>query len=205
MTGASANEQKYESRNPILRMLIARFHRRIAELLAPLRPATILDAGCGEGYLARYLLDHLDGIALWGVDASAAAIERARQRCPEATFEVASLESIDLGRKEFDVVICSEVLEHLEHPEKALVRLSSLCGSHALLTVPWEPWFRLANLARGKYLRNLGNHPEHVQQWTKRGFVRVVEPHFEPLHVEVCFPWTILLGRPRVERRRAAV
>jgi len=205
MSGASSNEQKYESRNPILRMLVARFHRRIAEIVAPLRPATVLDAGCGEGYLARYLLDHLEGIRLWGVDASERAIARARQRCPEATFEVASVDSFDAGGKSFDLVVCSEVLEHLESPERALARLASLAGSHALLTVPWEPWFRLANLARGKYLRNLGNHPEHVQQWTRRGFVRVVEPHFEPLLVEVCFPWTILLGRPRAERRRAAL
>lgn len=205
MNAASTNAQKYESGNPILQWLIGRFHRRIAEVVRPLGVRTVLDVGCGEGYLARHLLDHVPGIELWGVDASESAIAAAQKRCPEARFRVATIDSLrDKGRR-FDLVVCSEVLEHLEDPAGALDVLATLAAPHALLTVPWEPWFRLANLARGKYLRNLGNHPEHVQQWTKRGFVRVVEPHFEPLHVEVCFPWTILLGRPRVERRRAAV
>jgi len=198
----STNEQKYESGNPILQKLIARFHRRIVEIVAPLRPTTVLDAGCGEGYLARHLLDHLPGIRLTGVDVSAQAIERAKRRCPEGQFSVGTLEALESGGRSFDLVVCSEVLEHLEDPRAALERLASLAAPHALLTVPWEPWFQLANLARGKYLRNLGNHPEHIQRWTKRGFVRIVETTFEPLHVEVRFPWTLLLARTRVSSQR---
>ena len=70
------------------------------------------------------------------------------------------------------------------------------------LTVPWEPYFQLANLARGKYLKDWGNHPEHVQRWTHADFVRFASTEFEPLHTETCFPWTIFLGRPRSRPNR---
>src|SRR5690606_10074994 len=84
MNAASTNAQKYESGNPILQWLIGRFHRRIAEVVRPLGVRTVLDVGCGEGYLARHLLDHVPGIELWGVDASESAIAAAQKRCPEA-------------------------------------------------------------------------------------------------------------------------
>ena len=193
----STNEQKYESGNPILQKLIARFHRRIVEIVAPLRPTTVLDAGCGEGYLARHLLDHLPGIRLTGVDVSAQAIERAKRRCPEGQFSVGTLEALESGGRSFDLVVCSEVLEHLEDPRAALERLASLAAPHALLTVPWEPWFQLANLARGKYLSRLGNHPEHIQRWTRRGFERLARTRFDAHRVEVLFPWTLFYGTVR--------
>lgn len=195
MNLASPNEQKYESGNPILQRLIARFHSRIVEVVRPLGVRTILDAGCGEGYLARHLLDNLPGVELSGVDISEQAIARARERCPEGEFQAATIESLDALGRRFDLVICSEVLEHLDAPEKALETLASLAAPHALLTVPWEPWFQLANLARGKYLKHLGNHPEHVQRWTMRGFARLAGAYFEPRRVETLFPWTLFLGR----------
>lgn len=200
MNPASTNERKYESGNPILQWLIARFHRRIVEVVRPLGVRTVLDAGCGEGYLARHLLDHLPGIELTGVDVSGSAVATARERCPEGNFQAATIQSLrDMGRS-FDLVICSEVLEHLENPAEALDVLASLAAPNTLLTVPWEPWFQLANLARGKYLSTLGNHPEHIQRWTKRGFARLVGSHFEAHRVEVHFPWTLFLGTVRARQ-----
>lgn len=194
---ASTNQQKYESPNPILQRLIQRFHQRIVEVVQPLGPKTILDAGCGEGYLSRVLLDHLPGVEVVGVDLSEAAVEQARLRCPEGTFEVGSVESLrELGRR-FDLVVCSEVLEHVDDPRAVVQTLAALASPHALLTVPWEPWFQLANFARGKYLSSWGNHPEHIHRWSKGAFVQLTSASFEPLHAETMFPWTLLLGKTR--------
>lgn len=194
---ASTNQQKYESTNPILQRLIERFHQRIVEVVRPLEPKTILDAGCGEGYLSRVLLDHLPGVEVVGVDLSEGAVAQARARCPEGTFQVGTVESLrDLGRS-FDLVVCSEVLEHVDDPRSVVGTLAGLAAPHALLTVPWEPWFQLANFARGKYLSTLGNHPEHIHRWSKRAFVQLTSTAFEPLHAEAMFPWTLLLGKTR--------
>ncbi len=197
---ASTNLGKYESGNPVLQALIRRFQGRVTTLLADHAPRTALDVGCGEGFLARVLLDAKPGLALTGIDASAQAIAHASARCPEGTFRAASIESLAALEAQFDLVVCSEVLEHLPKPAPALELLRARCGGLALLTVPWEPLFQLSNLARGKYLKQLGNHPEHVQRWTHGGFVRFASTAFEPIHTETCFPWTIFLGRPRTRR-----
>lgn len=197
---ASTNEAKYESGNPVLRALIARFQRRVVARLEGIAFDRVLDAGCGEGYLSRVLLDRFPGIELSGFDLSEAAVAAATRRCPEGSFRAGGLEDLAGFDGRFDLVICSEVLEHLADPGPALRLLAARAAGHVLLTVPWEPWFRLANLARGKYLATLGNHPEHVQAWSAAAFVKRVEPHFETVRVETCFPWTIYLGRPRAGR-----
>jgi len=194
---SSSNLRKYESGNPILQALIKRFHERMLALVAPLAPRRVLDVGCGEGFFSRALLDRFPGVELVGVDASEAAVAHAGARCPEGRFEVARIEALE-GFGRFDLVVCSEVLEHLADPAGGIAALAERTEGHALLTVPWEPWFQLANLARGKYQATLGNHPEHVQRWTRRGFERAVSGRFERVHGESLFPWTLFLGRPRV-------
>lgn len=194
----STNEQKYQSTNPLQRALIRRFQKRLCQVLEPLEFQTVLDVGCGEGFLDRVLLDRFPGIELTGVDASAAALSVAKTRCPEATFHEAAIEGLDeILSEEFDLVVCSEVLEHLPRPDVGLHALMRRCGGHALLTVPWEPWFQIANFARGKYFPTLGNHPEHVQRWTLRGFETFAITAFTPLRIETRFPWTLFLGATR--------
>jgi 2-polyprenyl-3-methyl-5-hydroxy-6-metoxy-1,4-benzoquinol methylase len=193
---ASSNERKHESRNPVQRWLIDRFQARVCELVAQARPATAIDVGCGEGYLDRVLLDRLPDLSLTGIDASGAAIDAARERCTEATFRQGRVEDLAGEGGRYDLVLCSEVLEHLACPADALVELAQLTGGYALLTVPQEPWFQLSNILRGRHIARLGNHPEHVHRWSVRGFVDVVRCAFDPVRIETRFPWTIVLARP---------
>jgi trans-aconitate methyltransferase len=192
---ASTNERKYESGNPLQQALIRRFQGRVVELLRPLEFRSVIDVGCGEGYLARVIADAFPGASITGVDLSASAVEAARLRVPAGRFEVASFEQLGAWSQRFDLVICSEVLEHLPDPAAGLAALRALATRHALLTVPWEPWFQLANLARGKYLARLGNHPEHVQRWSHGAFVRLAGASFERVASDTCFPWSLFLGR----------
>ena len=66
---------------------------------------------------------------------------------------------------------------------------------HLLVSVPREPLWRALNVARGAYVRDLGNTPGHVNHWSKRSFIWMLERHGEV--VESCspFPWTMLLVR----------
>jgi 2-polyprenyl-3-methyl-5-hydroxy-6-metoxy-1,4-benzoquinol methylase len=193
----SSNHAKYESGNPAQIVLIKRFQERVTSLLK-LRPfKTVLDVGCGEGFLARCILDAFPGTELFGIDLSPSAVEHARARCPEARFESKSFEELAKDEKRYDLVVCSEVLEHLSDPAAAIDVLAARCGGTALLTVPWEPWFQLANFARGKYLKNLGNHPEHIQHWGVESFAREASRRFDTLYTETSFPWILYIGAPR--------
>lgn len=72
----------------------------------------VLDIGCGTGQLAAYLFDQ--GIDSYvGIDFSPKAIEYARRVAPHARFVVGDARATDIYAEEHDVLICTEVLEHI--------------------------------------------------------------------------------------------
>jgi hypothetical protein len=136
---------------------------------------------------AGHLHALLPGVPYKGIDLSAGAVEDARRRHPDLVFEQGSV--LALEREHADVVMCLEVLEHLDDPSAAIDQLHAATGRHVVVSVPWEPWFRLGNLARGKYLDRLGNHPEHIQQFSPRSLAALVGRRFRDVRVVTSFPW----------------
>jgi hypothetical protein len=59
--------------------------------------------------------------------------------------------------------------------------------------------WRMLNVARGAYVRDLGNTPGHVNHWSKRAFVSLLSRHGEVIEARSPFPWTMLLVRVRSE------
>jgi 2-polyprenyl-3-methyl-5-hydroxy-6-metoxy-1,4-benzoquinol methylase len=191
---------KYGSRNPIVRRLMRGFGDALGELVAQAAPRTIHEVGCGEGYWV--LRWNRGGLDARGSDFSARAIELARLNAAQQgvgaeRFAVRSVYDLEPGRDGADLLVCSEVLEHLERPEEALRRLQRVVSRHLIVSVPREPVWRLLNLARGKYVGSLGNTPGHLQHWSARAFTRLVARYFELVTVRMPLPWTMALCRPR--------
>ena len=65
------------------------------------------------------------------------------------------------------------------------------------MSVPFEPYFRIGSLLRGKYVRSLGNHPEHVNHFNRKSLQALLEPAVALQTIEVAFPWLIAWGTPR--------
>ncbi len=195
MSETRGNKQKHESRNPIQRALIGNFTRAMLRLVAEHKPRTILDVGCGEGYMLAAIADAGVDAELAGLDLNPEAIADARARLGErARLEVRDARELaDLGER-FDLVMMLEVLEHLDDPAAMLPLLGRLSHKQVLLSVPWEPYFRGLNLLRGKNVRALGNDPEHVQHWGRRGFRRFVERRFRPIATPQVFPWVMVMA-----------
>jgi len=138
-----------------------------------------------------------------GVEINPSAIALARQRLPGITLELGDLLALEPEAGWADLAVCLEVLEHLAQPRAAVERIRRWTARDALVSVPWEPYFRLGSLLRGKYVGTLGNHPEHLQHFTPRSLEALLRTHFDQVRVERCFPWLIAIAQTSSGGRRA--
>jgi len=189
---------KYGSRNPIVRWIMSGFNESLSELVARTTPKTIHEIGCGEGYWV--LRWNRQGMTACGSDFSSQVIEIARENAVEDglspdVFAQASIYDVEPDRDRADLIVCCEVLEHLECPEEGLRALQRSVEKHVILSVPREPVWRALNILRGKYLPDMGNTPGHIQHWGRPDFVKLVSKYFDIVEVKTPLPWTMVLGR----------
>jgi SAM-dependent methyltransferase len=211
-------QEKYHVKNPVVAFLVRRFFERISGVLSQVEPcwgpdaggrgpdgrvslSSILDAGCGEGELLRRGVLGA-GCSIVSLDRSLEALRsRPPSPGPRPPLVCGSVLELPFARGSFDAVLCLEVLEHLEDPAAAVRELMRVARKAVVLSVPYEPYFRLGNLLRGKYLGGLGNHPEHIQHWNMRRFRRFLEPAASEVPCEIklveAFPWIVACCRPK--------
>ena len=116
---------------------------------------------------------------------------------PLIEFAEASVYDLPFEDGSFDLVVCCEVMEHLDRPHEALAEVSRVARDFVLMSTPWEPVWRAMNMARGKYLRDLGNTPGHIQHFGRRDLVELAMTRLEIVSVARPLPWTVILGTPR--------
>lgn len=189
---------KYAARNPLVRWMMDGFMSAFDELvsLSGERHQAI-EIGCGEGELSIRLARA--GFSVACCDIAAEAIDEARVRAARAGVEIdARVLGIAEAKGQLGtspLVVCCEVLEHLEDTGAALDALASLSTGYLLVSVPREPLWRVLNLARMRYVRDLGNTPGHIQHWSRHAFIRRLRQRFEVVAVRSPLPWTMVLCR----------
>ena len=171
--------KKYHTRNPIAKYLMANFLRTLSGTLRRLSFDSLLEMGCGEGYLLKSLEAQLSGVELLASDLSPSIIAKAEEIIPEVPKIVASAYDLPVEDKSWDLVLACEVLEHVDDPKKLLHEAKRIAKKHCVFTVPLEPWWRMANMLRGKYLSHWGNTPGHIQHWNRSLFKREIESVFK--------------------------
>src|SRR3989344_8074166 len=166
----TSNYRKHTSKNPLQKLLINNFFNSLLAAIKDLKVDSVLDAGCGEGFTLNKLYENKIGKRLEGVDFLKTAIELGKKTHPHLKLRQGTIYHLPFEDNSFDLVICTEVLEHLEEPKKGLKELIRVSKKYLLLSVPNEPFFMMANFLRGKNLRRWGNDIEHIQRWTSGSF-----------------------------------
>jgi len=161
----NGNIYKYETKNPLIRFVVAKFLNDLKTLVLPVKNEirNALEIGCGEGYVTKFLWDL--GINIEGADISPEALKIAKEKFHEINFTQKSIYELTKYNKKYDAIFAIEVLEHLSNPELAINEMIKCSNKFLILSVPNEPFFRLANILRLKYLKNFGNTPGHINHW----------------------------------------
>lgn len=148
-----------------LRPARLRFYGEVADVCAELAPRSIVDVGCGTGHLLAAVLERAgQSTDVVGIDYAESAIARARELLPSVEWRVGDIYALprDLDER-FDLVLCTEVLEHVERPTEALERLGRLRApaGRLVLTVPDG---------------TLDDWEGHVNFWSEDDFRLILEP-----------------------------
>jgi hypothetical protein len=188
---AGQDEKKYSTGNPVVQRLLGRWMTKLRRVIGPI-DGTVVDVGVGEGLsLERFV----DGHRAVGLEYRLDKLRLARERLPKLAGAVADAGMLPVADGSADLVTTIELLEHLEPFDPAVEELARITGGRLVVSVPWEPWFRLGNLGRGKNLKRLGNDPEHVQAFNPRRLQRALERHFTEVRIVRAFPWLIAEAR----------
>lgn len=189
------NYRKYTSKNPIQKFLISNFLKTLFSCIAGLPIETILDAGCGEGFILSEFKKNNIGNYLEGIDFSEDALDICKNMFPSLTLKKGNIHSLPYADNSFDLVICTEVMEHLEEPIKVIDEIKRVSKRYCLFSVPNEPFFMVSNFLRGKNLSRWGNDIDHIQHWSSGAFEDFIKRNLSILTVKRPFPWTIILSQ----------
>jgi ubiquinone/menaquinone biosynthesis C-methylase UbiE len=187
---------KYSARNPAIRWLTGRWVANLDQMFTrvegdqPSRPQRALEVGCGEGVIAERMARRWAEVV--ALDLPDAGLRADWRGYGGPRFLHASAHQLPFGDGQFDVVVAAEVLEHLADPHTGLAEMARVTRRHLVLSVPREPVFRGCNLVAGRYVRDLGNTPGHLNHWSKPAFVRFVSQVAHIRAVTNPFPWTTI-------------
>jgi len=187
---------KYTSKNPAIRWLTERWVANLEQAFDRIgkdphgAPKRALEVGCGEGVIAGKLFERFDEVV--ALDLPDAGLRREWRAYHGPRFLHADAHALPFEDNQFDLVVAVEVLEHLTDPVKGLQEMARVGRRHLVVSVPREPIFRGCNLVAGRYVRDLGNTPGHLNHWSKRSFTRFVGSVGTVREVTSPFPWTTI-------------
>ena len=192
---AGQDAKKYQTGNPVVQKLLGRWMGLLKGVLGTVE-GTVVDVGVGEGLaLERMLPAGYPAVGLeYRFDKAQAAVER----LPGLDAVKADAGMLPIRSGSADLVTCIELLEHLPQYQPAVAELARITRGRCVISVPWEPYFRLGNLGRGKNVKRWGNDPEHVNFFSPGRLQKALEAEFAEVRVVKAFPWLIAEAkRPR--------
>lgn len=189
MAITTTNFEKHTSKNPLKKFFINNYFNNLIDLIFDLKIETVLDAGCGEGFTLNKLKQNGIGKKYEGIDYSEDAIKLGRKNYPDLNIKKGDIYKLQYKDNSFDLVICAEVLEHLDDPQKAFSDILRVSSRYLLLTVPNEPWFTFFNFTQ--WGKDIG----HINHWTSSSLMKFItkDRKVKIIKHKYPFPWTMIL------------
>ncbi|MDP3955340.1 MAG: class I SAM-dependent methyltransferase, partial [bacterium] len=130
-----------------------------------IKNANILDVGCGEGHLLERLQKAKKDNKYYGIDVIPLAINQAKERCPFANIEMGDIYETKYSNEFFDVVVCTEVLEHIFDFKLALKEMERILkpGGVLIITFPNEVLWTISRFFLGRRPIKV---PDHVNSFS---------------------------------------
>jgi SAM-dependent methyltransferase len=153
----------------------ANFRNWMRENINSLSPdSKILEVGCGDASFTKCLAEYSSAVT--AIDLSAHQIERNAKAYPEIEFvqhDVA--ERFPFEDRTFDVIWCSEVLEHLFDPKFALREMYRVMsqGGRLLVTVPYHGLLKNVLIALFNWDEHFAPTNPHVRFFSRKTLARL--------------------------------
>jgi len=114
-----------------------------------LKGKKFLEVGCGMGYFSE--MAQKNGAIVTGIDVGKKLVEKSRQKVPNGKFIIASISNLPFKDETFDLILCTEVIEHVENQNKGLSEVFRVLkkGGYLVLTTPnriFKPIFDFLSL-----------------------------------------------------------
>jgi len=196
-TPQDQDEERWLASNPLVRWLVHRMAKKASHVCGA-GYSDHIDVGTGSGLALKFVMG--SWVRCRCIELLPEKGERARELLPNIDLTIGDGAQLPYESASAELVTCFETLEHLTDDvlERVVGELRRVTSHRIVITVPWEPWFWLGNLGRGKYLRPgtfhrfPGNHFEHVQHFNRDRITTLLEPHVERVVVHTSFPWLVV-------------
>ena len=189
------NMFEYDSQNIISKWLYKNFYNKIkltiTNILAP--GDNVLEIGCGPAESSKRIFQFVKNASFEASEFDQRYVSIINKK--EYPFRVIQESVYELKRenKEFSIILLLEVLEHLEYPDKALDEIFRVSNNYVIISVPNEPIWCIMNLLRGKYIKNMGNTPGHINHYNSQSLKKLLSKFSTRIKILKPFPWLIAI------------
>jgi len=174
-------EEVYSGKNPIVNYVHNQRLEQIIKLIKKLlrktndRKIRILDAGCGEGQLLERMekVFDKDNVEFYGVDITKIALEDAEKRTNHSEISLQNLKKMNFKDNFFDVITCTEVIEHIPDYEKLLEEIRRVLIKNGLFVLSF-PNEALWTFSRFLLRRKPYKIPDHFNSFSPRQIIKKV-------------------------------
>jgi len=174
--------QKYF--NIMTRGITRNFVNTILNELKDLEINSLLDVGCGTGYITNEFAKYFNFCV--GCDLDMNRILLARKYIGNhAPLIVANAVKLPFKDSSFDIVTAIEVVEHVIDINSLLEEFSRVSRKYVLITVPNEPLFRIMNFLRGKNIKRFGDPEDHVHHFNKKTLEKLLSNYYSRVNVSI--------------------